>query len=253
MDDSFQTKIEDAALNAWPAPRQMIFDGWILRFAGGDSKRVNSVNIRFDSTIPFPEKIRYCEAVFNQQGLPLIFRMPAFCQSEELEAALLQAGYQRFDITFVLGCELLDDLALPEGIILREMQMAEYIRLRALITGTQLANWQIYQHILEVIVPEKVLLGLFVGDQPIACGMGVVDEDLLGFFGIYTAESKRCCGYGRAMMDGLTWWGIARGARFGYLQVESDNEPALAMYEKLGFKACYRYWFYKMTSSSRHG
>jgi ribosomal protein S18 acetylase RimI-like enzyme len=47
------------------------------------------------------------------------------------------------------------------------------------------------------------------------------------------------------MMAALTDWGLSRGADFGYLQVEGDNDPAQAMYEKLGFELCYRYDYFK--------
>ncbi len=67
-------QIEEAALNAWPAPRQMVYDGWLLRFTGGPSKRVNSTNVLYPSRLPLPEKIKYCEAVYAQAELPPLFR-----------------------------------------------------------------------------------------------------------------------------------------------------------------------------------
>ena len=62
MNQEFIARIEDAALNAWPSPRQMVYDGWLLRFTGGESKRVNSVNIRYASSLPLSEKIAFCES-----------------------------------------------------------------------------------------------------------------------------------------------------------------------------------------------
>lgn len=245
MDSEFLSQIEDAALNAWPAPRQMVYDGWLLRFAEGYSKRTNSVNVRYESRLPLAQKIRFCEEVYAQEGLPLIFRLPDSFVSQELIDALVQAGYRVFDPTFVLGREMEQSEELPGTVLMREMNMGEWIQLRAKLTGKPIEYWDVHRQILEVIVPKKVLLGMYLNDQPVAIGMGVVEGDLLGFFSIYVGQQFRRNGYGEMVMQGLTNWGLERGASFGYLQVEGDNQPALALYEKMGFEVCYRYVYSK--------
>jgi ribosomal protein S18 acetylase RimI-like enzyme len=42
-------------------------------------------------------------------------------------------------------------------------------------------------------------------------------------------------------MATLLEWGAERGATTAYLQVLGDNEPALALYERLGFVEHHRY------------
>ena len=245
MAPEFFVRLEDAALNAWPAPRQMIYDGWLLRFAQGYTKRANSINIRFESQLPFKEKIRVCEAIYASENLPLIFRLPDPFASPELKLALADAGYQIFDPTFVLGREIARCGAFPKEIKMNDMDIEGWIELRAKLTGTPLEHWIVHREILEVILPKKTLMGMVVNDQPVACGMGVLEGNLLGYFSIYVGERFRRCGYGKMMMWGLTNWGVDRGGRFGYLQVEGDNQPAITLYEKMGFETCYKYLYSK--------
>ena len=248
MEHEFLAQIEEAALNAWPSHRQMLYDGWVLRFTGGESKRVNSVNVRYPSSLPLAEKIAFCEDIYERQSLPVLYRCPGPFTSPNLLSALSTAGYIAFDTTYVLGREVKETGGLPTGIEVREMRSEDWLQMRSGFYGRDVEAFKIHAGILEMIVPEKVLIGLFVDGQAVACGMGVLQGHLLGYFSILTGKSARRNGYGSAVMIALTNWGDARGATLGYLQVEGDNLPAQAMYEKLGFSLFYQYSYFRRES-----
>ena len=245
MDKKFIQGIETAALNAWSAPRQLVYDGWLLRMTGGNSKRVNSVNVNKRSTLPLVDKIKKCEHLYAQHGLPIIFRTPEPFTSPELRQALINGGYHEFDTTFVLGQEIGVREDLSGEASDRILPTEDWLQVRSWVTGTPLVELVYHAAVLNVIMPEKALMGLFVDDRPVACGMGVLEGDLLGYFSIYTHKSMRRQGYGSVVMGALSRWGVKNGATYGYLQVEGDNPMALRMYEKLDFVYVYRYTYWK--------
>ena len=69
---SLTWRVEETCLNAWPALRQVWFDGWVLRFSDGLTRRANSANPlqadydRIDALIPA------CEALYRRQLLQAI-------------------------------------------------------------------------------------------------------------------------------------------------------------------------------------
>jgi ribosomal protein S18 acetylase RimI-like enzyme len=65
----------------------------------------------------------------------------------------------------------------------------------------------------------------------------------MGRFGISTASGLRKKGHALDIINSLLCWGSARGARFAYLQVEESNVAAVSLYQKLGFKKSYSYWY----------
>ena len=244
--DHFLMKLEEAALNAYPAPKQLLYDGWLMRFLGGPSKRVNSVNVLYPSSVPFSEKISYCESIYSSQGLQVIFRVPDPFTTEALNTALLAAGYTSYDPTFVLGRKIQPGIFSPHSrATLREMSIPDWMQLRSFVGDVAVEKIAYLERILEIIVPEKVLLGCFVDQEPAACGIAVREEDYLGYFSIYTHHHIRRKGYAKAVMAALTGWGLKNGANFGYLQVEGDNTPAKKLYGEMGFEACYRYVYWK--------
>ena len=71
-------RIEEASLNGLQTQRQLFYDGWLLRLSPGLAKRARSVNAYFGSTLPLATKIDYCERVYQERGLPVLFRMTPF-------------------------------------------------------------------------------------------------------------------------------------------------------------------------------
>ena len=79
--------------------------------------------------------------------------------------------------------------------------------------------------------------------QPVACGLGVCEGDKVGLFDIVTEPSQRGKGLGQQLIAGILAWAVDNGAQTAYLQVMLNNEAALRLYEKLGFREIYQYWY----------
>jgi ribosomal protein S18 acetylase RimI-like enzyme len=78
-----------------------------------------------------------------------------------------------------------------------------------------------------------------IGD--LASGVAAYADDWVGFRAIEVAPEHRQQGLGLAVMDALLEWGAEQGATTAYLQVIGDNEPALRLYARLGFREHHRY------------
>jgi ribosomal protein S18 acetylase RimI-like enzyme len=73
-----------------------------------------------------------------------------------------------------------------------------------------------------------------VGD--LADAKAAVDGDWLGFHGLYVAPEARRGGLARALLAELLDWGVEQGATTTWLHVETDNLPAIALYESIGLQ-----------------
>lgn len=79
--------------------------------------------------------------------------------------------------------------------------------------------------------------------EPLAVGIGVVDEGWLGVFSLTVASRARRQGLGSAVMNALEDWAATAGARSVYLQVEADNDAALALYARRGLFVAHSYHY----------
>jgi GNAT superfamily N-acetyltransferase len=77
----------------------------------------------------------------------------------------------------------------------------------------------------------------------VSMGMAVLEHDMVGLFDILTTEHMRNQGFGTELINGLLQWAQINEARSAYLQVVESNKPAIRLYEKLGFKTVYKYWY----------
>ncbi|HEY3368043.1 MAG TPA: GNAT family N-acetyltransferase [Symbiobacteriaceae bacterium] len=245
-------RIEERSLNALPALQTFVYDGWLLRFANGFTKRANSINPLYDSQLPLEVKVAECERLYADQGLPVVFKLTRFSSPANLDTVLDERGYTRQSPTSV---QLLDlesvEPAATTGVAVYERVSDHWLRAFAEMNQIKAGNRPVLAQMLQNLIPPACFMLLREDQQAVACGLGVLEDEYLGLFDIVTSPAYRNQGLGAQLVRNLLTWGKARGASTAYLQVVADNLPALRLYAKLGFKEAYQYWYRVRQTPSR--
>ena len=87
--------IEEKTMNAWPALQTIILDGWVIRFANGYTKRANSVNPIYSNDNNIDEKINYCENIYKNNNLSVIFKIIDCDEYKILDSKLETLNYEK--------------------------------------------------------------------------------------------------------------------------------------------------------------
>lgn len=228
-------ELEAIGYAVWLAPEVEELDGWRLRFAHGLTGRANSVWPNGDGVLPLEEKIERAEAWYRQRGAPVLFQVSDASRPAGLDAALVARGYiTRVAPVSVQTARLDDVVARTDGDADVAFELDDdWLRLwagergfdrddvgRALLTAGDAA---------------------FARVDGAAIGRGVVVGRWLGITSMVTAPDARRRGHGRAVLHALARWAVSRGCTCALLQVDSENEPALALYARAGFVAQHEY------------
>ena len=247
-------RIEEAGLNASQTPRQLFYDGWLLRISPGKAKRARSVNAHFGSTLPLPAKIAFCEALYAQHALPPLFRITPFVQPPDLDEVLAGKGYVAFDDTLVLATPLAAAPAvpaIPDGTALTEPDTATFVDMVGDLRGSPAPQRAAHRERLMHSLLAKQFVAVRRGARTVCAAQVAVADDLVGVFDLVTAEDARGNGYATLACAALLSWAWQRGARTAYLQVDAGNAPAIAVYRKFGFTTLYTYHYRGRPGSCR--
>ena len=248
-------RVEEASLNAWPALYQVLHHGWILRFSKGFTQRANAISVLYPSAADdtwadardLAARIDYCEQRYRHAGLPTIFRLTSAIACPQLEQELQNRRYAKGSETIVQRLQLSKGLSLPSPQPRHHSRFVEldaWLDTHHRLTGAGEPARTLHGLILRSIMNECAYLVIYNAQgEPVACGLAVLEGELLGLFDIYTAHQQRRQGLGEAVVAALVGWGRQRQADMAYLQVDTTNVPALNLYRKLGFSGLYRYWY----------
>lgn len=236
--------IEELSMNAWPALQTMVVDGWFLRFANGYTRRANSVIPLYASKNNAPEKILFCEKMYGDQGLSTIFKMTPDSNPHDLDLLLAERGYRAEAYTSVQLLDLtrLDDALIPE-VSLTSLEAEDWHEAFCRMNGIAIDHQVTHQQIVRAIIPAKCFGAVRLNGQVIGCGLGVIQDGVVGLFDILIDKAYRRQKYGERIVQALLTWGKQQGARMAYLQVMCNNPAALGLYAKLGFQEEYQYWY----------
>jgi GNAT superfamily N-acetyltransferase len=241
-------QIEEASLRAWPALTDSDFDGWRLRFADGYTRRANSITPLWPSRLTLLDKISTCERIYRARGLPPIFRLTPFAQPE-LDGILEARGYGLGDRVEVRAREMSATIpsvpapGLPPSLRIETPGLDKWLDAFTALSGAAEATRGAHRRVLSATPGTRRLFVLVAEERPVACGMCVLHEGLLGLFDLVTAPDNRRRGFGAEILRRALSWGERAGAREAYLQVLAGNAVASRLYDRAGFALVYRYHY----------
>jgi ribosomal protein S18 acetylase RimI-like enzyme len=134
----------------------------------------------------------------------------------------------------------------PKGILTENTFSDEW--LKDFLNCSGLENEMVQRaakEILSNIVGKVVVARKKIDDKIVGCGYGAIERGYIGIFDVIVDEHYRGKGFGQDIMDGILSTATDEKIENAYLSVVVGNTPAENLYQKLGFKEIYRYWYRK--------
>ncbi len=237
-------RVEETCFNAFPALRQVLLDGWLLRFSEGLSRRANSANPLRPGCAPVETIIEQVEALYRGQGLPTIFRIPTVAEPA-IEAALAARDYTAEGETCVLHSAMAALAAAPDAAVeLSAHAGGDFLAAMGALQGHNAAQRGIYRRIVRGVAVPVRFAALRIDGRVAALAYGALHDGLLCYESVITDPRRRRQGLARRVIAALADWARQESAGGACLQVEATNAPALALYAAFGLAELhrYRYW-----------
>ncbi|MFE6590169.1 GNAT family N-acetyltransferase [Streptomyces sp. NPDC057781] len=238
------------AARAWRPVESERLGEWELRAAAGFTRRANSVLPLGDPGMPLDEALTAVRRWYAERGLPAYVQTATGAEGtqEPLCAELERRGWVR-EVTAEVwtgGVAQVADLSEGTGVVLSreadEAWLARYQRkgvsevaLRVLADGP------------------SVWFATVPGADPAApaaIGRCVVDGRWVSFAAVEVDPAQRRRGLATAVMAALARRALDEGASAAWLQVETDNAGARALYAGMGFAAHHAYHHYREPASA---
>lgn len=233
---------EELSFNSHPSLQTQYYDGWILRFANGYTHRANSVNMIYPSTLDVNIKIEECEKRYANQMLPCVFKLTDGSE-EDLDKILKERGYQVVTPTTIMSMELQNHNFVTSDCIITPHADDEWLRTYYELCRVEEHNQITAKQMLDAVMNTSLYCRIVENGQNIACANAVIERGYAVLLNVIVEEKHRGRGFGRQLCESLLCEAKLRGVHTSYLQVVQNNKTAINLYEKLGYKNVYSYWY----------
>ncbi|MDP9613309.1 GNAT superfamily N-acetyltransferase [Streptomyces demainii] len=239
-------ELDRVAARGWPPVISEPLGEWTLRASGGFTRRANSVLALGDPGTGLDEALHRVTDWYAARRLPAYIQVSTGAEgTQELLAAELETRGWTREVSAQIRIAALapigdldaDASAVTLSRRLDDAWMARYQRsaepspeARTVLSGGP-SVWF-------AAIPAEG------GGAPAAIGRCVVDGRWAGFAAVEVAPERRRQGLAKAVMTALARKALDEGASAAYLQVETDNGGAHALYEGMGFTVhhIYHHW-----------
>lgn len=231
---------------AWQPVESERLGDWELRASSGFTRRANSVLPLGDPGLPLDRALAQVRTWYEKRGLPAYIQTAtgAAGTQEELCAELEARGWRR-EVSAEVRIGSLAAIGDLDTDVAR-------VRLARSFDEAWLQRYQRFgvpgPHVLNVLSSGPSVWFASVpgeGGVPAAIGRCVVDGRWAGFMAVEVDPALRRQGIATTVMTALARRALEEGASAAWLQVESDNEGARALYEGMGFAAHHRYHHFR--------
>ena len=236
-------ELQRVAALGWRPLEQEPLGDWLLRAGGGVSGRANSALAVGDPGRPLDEAVAAVRGWYDARGLPPRLQLPDGVTPAGLPELLDDRGWDTSPATHVMTAELGPVLRMAGGDQTVEVQLDSQLDdawlgvWRADTAGHDLeaARALLTNH------PQSVFASVRAGGRCLAIARASVDGRWAGLFCVEVTPDARRRGLARAVSVAALRWAVAHGARRAYLQTQSDNTAAVALYASMGFTVHHDY------------
>jgi ribosomal protein S18 acetylase RimI-like enzyme len=238
--------VEEIAARGWPAAEALRRDGWLLRHTPSLTRR------RSNSALPLADHPdpALVEDFYARRGVRALVQVSPAEERTGLDAELARRRWTREGRTDVLvaGADAVLAATAPgEGlaaaargeVTLADRPDAGWIAAWAACEGRADAG----EHARTVIARIEPPTAYARAADDLGVGMAVCERGWAGLFCVATAAIARRRGIASHVVHALTTWAVEHGARRLYLQVESTNAAAHALYGRAGFTRSHGYHY----------
>ncbi|MGE3914378.1 MAG: GNAT family N-acetyltransferase [Hyphomicrobiaceae bacterium] len=239
---SLVRELEERAFNAWPALQTLLCGGWVIRLSEGYTKRANSINA-WQPAHSLPDILAHAGPIYAARGLPCIVRLTPLASPGD-DAFLAARGFTAADETLVMTAALsAQPRPADPSIVVEHVPAPAWLDGFAAANAVPAGRRAVHDRMVGNVPPPAAFARLEQDGRTLAWGLAVVERGMAGLFDIVTLPGARRQGLGRRLVEGLLAWSGEQGASQAYLQVVAANEPAIALYRRLGFTEAYRYHY----------
>jgi len=236
--------LERVAAGHWRGTEEQWLGGWLLRAAEGFTGRANSALPLGDPGMPLDEALARMTDWYRARALPpmISVAMP-LDQPSELEERLARRSWSvRRGSAVVMTADVATVSASPRevGLHVTEEPDAEWLRMHRHRGRSDLPP--VRTKVL-MSAPSQAFVSVRDGGRAVAVGRLSVSDGWAGITSVEVDPAYRRRGLGTAITLGICAEAAARGARNVFLQTETGNDGARALYERCGFGYSHRYHY----------
>lgn len=220
---------------------------WLLRAANGYTGRANSALAVGDPGMPLPEAIDRVARWYAEQNQPPLVQLTHATNADPsgsaLGSLLTQRHWRFFQSTLVMT--LRPEAAAP---------LPRVTEVRVEVATTPTDDWwaasspRVLEHrdtLARMLtnVQDGAYLTAYIDGRVVGHARLAFNDDWSGIFDIHTDPDVRRRGVATALMSAATSAAAERRISLQYLQVSTDNDPAVQLYESLGWRVHHEYHY----------